>query len=103
MARAILRRGFSPCPMISTITSSAGSVPCAAPVAASHTSALVMLDTLRHAALPITDEGHQRLLRQQGELLIEQVRTQLKGPDLQEVEARFVSFCAALGQMPRAQ
>ena len=65
-------------------------------VAANHTASLVMLDTLRHAASPISDASNRRLLRQQGDLLIEQVRTELKGPDLQEVEARFVTFCAVL-------
>ena len=64
--------------------------------AANHIAALVMLDTLRHAASPIADASNRRLLRQQGELLLEQVRTELKGPDLQEIEARFVTFCSAM-------
>lgn len=65
-------------------------------VATSHTAALVMFDTLRHAAEPIDDAERRRLLRQQGDLLIEQVRTELSGPDLDDLEARYVSFCAAM-------
>ena len=66
-------------------------------VAASHTAALVMFDTMRHAASPIKDADNRLLLQQQGDQLIEQVRTQLKGPDLHEVEARYVTFSAAMG------
>ncbi|MGX7896591.1 DUF2254 domain-containing protein [Tsuneonella sp. HG222] len=64
-------------------------------VATSHTAALVMFDTLRHAAAPIEDERRRRLLAQQGDLLIEQVRLNLQGPDLQDVEARYVGFSRA--------
>lgn len=66
-------------------------------VATSHTAALVMFDALRHAAGAIDDASHRRLIRQQGALLIEQVRTALDGPDLQEIEARYVSFEQATG------
>ena len=61
-------------------------------VATSHTASLVMFDTLRHTAAAIDDETRSNLLRQQGELLMEQVRFNLEGPDLQEIEARFVEF-----------
>lgn len=65
-------------------------------VATSHTASLVMFDALRHAAAPIHDEHRHRLLRQQGDLLIEQIRTELEGPDLNDLEARYVSFCQAM-------
>jgi len=65
-------------------------------VATSRTATLVMLDTLRNAAAPVQDESRQALLRKQGERLLEQARTALAGPDLQEVEARHVSFREAL-------
>jgi uncharacterized membrane protein len=61
-------------------------------VAASHTAALVMFDTLRQAAAAIDDESRRRLLQEQGDRLIEQIRTQLKGPDLQDIEARYAGF-----------
>lgn len=66
-------------------------------VAASHTAALVMFDTLRHAAAPIDDESRCWLLRQQGDRLIEQIRTHLKGPDLEDLEARYVAFSETFG------
>jgi uncharacterized membrane protein len=65
-------------------------------VATSHTAALVMFDTLRHTAAAIEDGARRELLRQQGELLIEQVRTELEGPDLAELEARYISFSQAM-------
>ena len=64
-------------------------------VATSHTASLVMFDTLREAAAPVSDDSRRRLLRQQGDLLIEQIRTNLKGPDLHEAEARYVEFSRA--------
>jgi uncharacterized membrane protein len=64
-------------------------------VAASHTAALVMFDTLRQAAAAIDDESRRRLLQEQGDRLIEQIRTQLKGPDLQDIEARYAGFSKA--------
>lgn len=66
-------------------------------VATSPTAALVMLDTLRHAALPIDDESRVTLLRQEGRRLLEQAREAMSGPDLQEVEARHVGFEQAFG------
>ncbi len=64
-------------------------------VATSHIAALVMFDVLRRAAMPVNDAGRRRLLRQQGDLLIEQIRTNLKGPDMQDAEARYASFSRA--------
>lgn len=60
-------------------------------------AALVMFDTLRHACLPIDDESRVALLRTEGRRLIEQARKKLSGPDLQDVEARYVGFEAAFG------
>lgn len=65
-------------------------------VATSPNAALVMLDTLRHAATPIDDESRTRLLGREGRRLMEQARTQLVGPDLEQVEARYVTFSQEL-------
>jgi cytochrome c551/c552 len=54
-----------------------------------------MFDTLRQAAAAIDDESRRRLLQEQGDRLIEQIRTQLKGPDLQDIEARYAGFSEA--------
>lgn len=64
--------------------------------ATSPTASLVMLDTLRNAAAPIDDEKRQALLMREGLRLVEQVREHLSGPDLQEVEARYVLFAEAM-------
>jgi hypothetical protein len=55
-----------------------------------------MLDSLLHAARTIDDERRQALLRRQGDRLLQQAQLALKGPDLQEVEARHVRFAQAL-------
>lgn len=60
--------------------------------ATSRPAALVMLDALRHAALTLDDERRQALLRGEGARLVEQARLTLEGPDIQEVEARYVLF-----------
>ncbi len=77
-----LRRGF-------------GSMRSAA--AASPVAALVMFDVLLNAALPIEDQTRRAALRNQARLLIEQVRCELAGPDLDMVEERFAEvypqFC----------
>lgn len=65
-------------------------------VATSPTAALVMLDTLRHAAAPIKDESRQALLKREGLRLVQQAREVLVGPDLQQVEGRYVTFAEAL-------
>jgi len=66
-------------------------------VATNRLASLVMLDALRHAACVIEDERRQRLLRREGDRLLEQARLALQGPDLQEIEARHVRFTQALG------
>ncbi len=57
---------------------------------------MVMLDTLRNSAAPINDESRQAALHQEGQRLIQQVREHLTGPDLEDVEARYVSFNSAM-------
>ncbi|WP_121117466.1 DUF2254 domain-containing protein [Croceibacterium ferulae] len=66
-------------------------------VATSRPAALVMLDSLRHAAGAIDDEHRAKLLEQEGERLLEQARLALDGPDLQELEARHALFARQLG------
>jgi len=58
--------------------------------------ALVMFDVLRSAAAPLADQSRKRLIRMQGDQLIEQARARLIGQDLQEVEARYAGFGMAL-------
>jgi len=65
-------------------------------VATNRQAALVMLDALLHAARTLDDETRQALLRREGDRLLEQARLMLKGPDLEEVEARHVLFAQAL-------
>ena len=65
-------------------------------VSTSHTASLVMLDTLRQAAASIEDDSRKMLLRREGDRLIDQVRTHLQGPDMEDVEARYVAFTQAL-------
>ncbi|MGB5778858.1 MAG: DUF2254 domain-containing protein [Allopontixanthobacter sediminis] len=64
--------------------------------ATSTPAALVMLDTLRNCAAPIDDETRQAVLRREGERLIQQAREHLTGPDLEDVEARYVGFTRAM-------
>jgi len=66
-------------------------------VATSRPAAMVMLDSLRHAAGAINDERRAGLLQREGERLLEQARLALDGPDLQELEARHALFARALG------
>lgn len=61
-------------------------------VAASPNAALVMLDVLGNAAGPVRDAARRAGLREQGRLLIEQVREALVGPDLALVEERHREF-----------
>jgi len=65
-------------------------------VATSRLAAMVMLDSLRSAAESIPDDSRKALLRREGDRLLEQARLTLKGPDLQEVEARHVLYARAL-------
>jgi uncharacterized membrane protein len=61
-------------------------------VAASPNAALVMLDVLGNAAIPLRDAHRRSILRDQGKSLMEQARQALVGPDLQTVEKRYASF-----------
>ncbi|WP_325049123.1 DUF2254 domain-containing protein [Tsuneonella amylolytica] len=61
-------------------------------VATSPSAALVMFDVLVNANRSIDDARRTRLLRLEGERLMEQSREALAGPELQEVEARFQTF-----------
>lgn len=65
-------------------------------VATSRPAALVMFDSLRHAAGAIDDEGRARLLRHEGDRLMDQARLALDGPDLHELEARHALFARKL-------
>lgn len=67
-------------------------------IATSRPAALVMLDSLRNAAEVIDDAHRIRLLRQEGDLLLDQARLALKGPDLQEVTERHALFTREVGQ-----
>lgn len=64
--------------------------------ATSKPAALVMLDTLRNCAAPINDETREAILHREGERLVQQAREHLSGPDLEEVEARFVGFSSSM-------
>lgn len=65
--------------------------------ATSPPAALVMLDTLANAAGTIDDARRVDLLRGEAALLLEQARTVLNGPDLQDVEDRHAAFHARFG------
>lgn len=60
-------------------------------VASSRIATLVMLDTLVNAATSLNDETRKATLRREASRLLEQAREVLRGPDLQEVEARFIT------------
>lgn len=59
-------------------------------VASNRIAALVMLDTLVNASVSLDDETRKAVLRREAGRLMEQAREAMCGPDLQEVEARFV-------------
>jgi len=61
-------------------------------VATSPNAALVMLDVIANAASPLGSSKRREALREQGQLLMEQVAGVLKGPDLEMVEARYREF-----------
>ncbi|MBV7265022.1 DUF2254 domain-containing protein [Erythrobacter ani] len=61
-------------------------------VAASSNASLVMLDVLADAALPISHHGRRALLKNEANLLIEQARVALAGPDLERVNERYKTF-----------
>ena len=66
-------------------------------VATSRIAALVMFDALVDAASTLDDATRRAALRRQGELLAEQARKCLSGPELDLVEARFAGFVDRLG------
>lgn len=55
-------------------------------VASAPIAAEVMFDTLRNAAVPITDPQRRELLREEGRLLAQQAQEHLSGPALKKVE-----------------
>jgi uncharacterized membrane protein len=61
-------------------------------VATNRIATMVMFDALADAATTLEDETRRTELRRQGDLLIEQARVHLQGPELQLAEARYVSF-----------
>ncbi|MGB3165299.1 MAG: DUF2254 family protein, partial [Alteraurantiacibacter sp.] len=65
-------------------------------VATSAAASEVMLETLRNAATPIKHAGRRKVLRLEAELLMEQARLALEGPDLKKVEHRFREFAQAV-------
>lgn len=67
-------------------------------VATNRIAALVMLDALRDAGSTLDDETRCRELKLQGDLLMEQARVHLSGPEIQEIEARHAAFSRAFEQ-----
>lgn len=65
-------------------------------VAASPNAVMVMLDALANAATPLADPQRRAVLRGHGDLLIEQARSALTGPDLAKVEQAYRQFARAL-------
>ena len=65
-------------------------------VATNPTAAVVMLETLQNAAVPIEDPDRKGILRKEADLLMEQTRLSLAGPDLDVVERRFREFARAV-------
>ncbi|RGP39872.1 uncharacterized protein BPTFM16_00147 [Altererythrobacter insulae] len=61
-------------------------------VSTSATASQVMFDTLTHAAIPISDKKRQSVLREQGQMVAEQARRSLSGPDLDIVEKSYSEF-----------
>lgn len=61
-------------------------------VASAPIAAEVMFDTLRNAAVPITDPERRELLRAEGRSLAEQAREHLRGPALAKLEERAAAF-----------
>ena len=64
-------------------------------VATNRIAALVMLDALRDAGSTLDDEVRQMALKRLVDLLLEQAREHLSGPELHEVEARHAGFARA--------
>ncbi|RKF21264.1 DUF2254 domain-containing protein [Altericroceibacterium spongiae] len=62
-------------------------------VAGNRIACLVTFDTLYNASLSLNDDSRKAQIRQEGDRLAEQARCFLEGPALDDVEARYVSFC----------
>ncbi|MFL0357515.1 DUF2254 domain-containing protein [Erythrobacter sp. GH1-10] len=67
-------------------------------VATSPVAALVMLDTISNAAIPIVHDGRRQMLIDEGRQLMEQAKIDLKGPDLAKVRERFDRFERTFGE-----
>ncbi len=65
-------------------------------------AALVTFDTLVNASTTLNDASRFRLLRREGDLLMDQAREHLAGPELHAVEARHVGFSERMETMPAA-
>lgn len=61
-------------------------------VASSPNAAMVMLDVLAKAAAPLADPRRRAVLSAHGDLLIDQARAHLTGPDLGKLEQRYRDF-----------
>lgn len=61
-------------------------------VAGSPPAAIVMFDTLHNAAAMLDRGSRRDLLTREGDLLMQQARLKLRGPDLDAVEERYVTF-----------
>lgn len=55
----------------------------------------VMLDVLRHAAIPIKDEKREEILRAEAKCLAAQAELNLAGPDLERFQSHFKTFYRA--------
>ncbi len=64
-------------------------------VASSPAASLVALEVIADTASTMSDETREKVLRQEAERLILQVREALAGPDLDLVEARYAKFTKA--------
>ena len=69
-------------------------------IATSPAAAVVTFDAIADAATTLDDETRLQVLRGEGERLMRQAREALKGPDLEQVEARYQSFCLTVGGGP---
>ena len=63
-------------------------------VAASPTAAKVMFDVMVDAATPLANASRRASLRDQGEMLMQQAREVLAGPDLKNLEKDYAEFCS---------
>lgn len=62
-------------------------------VAGNRIASLVMFDALANASVTLDDETRKSRLQREGDLLIAQAREFLTGPAMNDVDARYVSFC----------